>query len=57
MHPVASTGFAVGVIGAILFFAVGGGLWSDVPGGVLMTLGFLTELLATGVILLRRLSR
>lgn len=57
MHALAGIGVAFWIIGAVLVFAVGGGLWSDVPGGALIALGVAVELVATLVIAGRRFSR
>lgn len=57
MHAVASTGMALWAVGALLLFVMPGGLWSDIPGGALFAAGVSVEVLATFVIVSRRLRR
>jgi uncharacterized membrane protein YhaH (DUF805 family) len=47
-------GVGLWIVGAILLFLVPGGLWSDVPGGALLALGVLIEVIFTAAIVVRR---
>ena len=54
MHLAATVGLTIAIIGGVLLFAVGGGAWSDVPGGILLVAGALIELACTLAIVGRK---
>jgi hypothetical protein len=56
MQTAAGAGVALWAVGAVLLFLVPGGLWSDVPGGALLAIGLVIELLFTAALVVRRLG-
>ena len=57
MRVAASVGVGFWVLGAVLLFLVPGGLWSDIPGGALLALGVVIELLFTAAIFAGRVRQ
>lgn len=47
MKLAAAVGIPLWLSGAVLLFLVPGGAWSDVPGGLLLLVGVLIEVVAT----------